>query len=72
MAERYGSKPVSYTHLDVYKRQQLYKVYIKFFAFFAHIFGPDAGLYFSDMCFPVSYTHLDVYKRQGMEIPPTG
>jgi len=26
-------------------------VYFKFFTFLAHIFGPDAGLYFSDVSF---------------------
>ena len=42
--------PVSYTHLDVYKRQPLCW----------------AALYFLTVLvlLPVSYTHLDVYKRQ--------
>ena len=40
---------VSYTHLDVYKRQDLQR----------------AGITFSHQAFDaVSYTHLDVYKRQ--------
>ena len=44
--------PVSYTHLDVYKRQLLtYGVYVE--------------AYVKDQIFgTVSYTHLDVYKRQ--------
>ncbi|WP_212648487.1 hypothetical protein, partial [Enterococcus sp. 6D12_DIV0197] len=55
--------PVSYTHLDVYKRQNI------------HFSFSTSGLFswnkrklnrFSDTdCYiPVSYTHLDVYKRQ--------
>ena len=47
--ERLGIEPVSYTHLDVYKRQ----------AFLWHI-----SQYNLASKFPVSYTHLDVYKRQ--------
>ena len=60
--------PVSYTHLDVYKRQLL-----------ARTAGTDSGHSFfgkSDVssgaglvrhqCGPVSYTHLDVYKRQSL------
>ena len=50
--------PVSYTHLDVYKRQLI------------AIVGRGmreargtAGRIFSALA-PVSYTHLDVYKRQ--------
>ena len=46
--------PVSYTHLDVYKRQRLHLPQRR----------PDAagGRVLSHI--PVSYTHLDVYKRQ--------
>ena len=44
-------QPVSYTHLDVYKRQ---------FMLIADIDTPRHGI------IPVSYTHLDVYKRQGV------
>ena len=49
-------KPVSYTHLDVYKRQ-------------AHNWGSydfGSGPQVADRLNqgPVSYTHLDVYKRQ--------
>ena len=47
---------VSYTHLDVYKRQlrSFYRQTIRW----KHNIMELAG------CIPVSYTHLDVYKRQ--------
>ena len=48
--------PVSYTHLDVYKRQKLYK--------------PIKSRYYpipTNCVAAVSYTHLDVYKRQAGE-----
>ena len=70
--------PVSYTHLDVYKRQAVY------YAYGDIVDTPAAGSLFSnshaivgnDVCKDleelandddvkaVSYTHLDVYKRQ--------
>ena len=54
--------PVSYTHLDVYKRQLLATVGVLLTALFTGTF-----IYFLfqwlDMG-TVSYTHLDVYKRQ--------
>ena len=60
---RYGiTFPVSYTHLDVYKRQ-VYRLHLS-----------NGKTYdienYSMWCGsaskePVSYTHLDVYKRQG-------
>ena len=40
--------PVSYTHLDVYKRQMPIHLSVQM----------------NTMNYPVSYTHLDVYKRQ--------
>ena len=56
-----GALPVSYTHLDVYKRQQLLGL-------------GDLAVVVGDLLrhgdeqrhgrHPVSYTHLDVYKRQ--------
>ena len=55
---------VSYTHLDVYKRQPALLVLAVFY-----------GIYFAKVLAqkhrgirtrPVSYTHLDVYKRQGI------
>ena len=60
---------VSYTHLDVYKRQRqsffltrfLYPSSQLFYQFHRHY----RLLYHILSCpFPVSYTHLDVYKRQ--------
>ena len=56
-------KPVSYTHLDVYKRQPLdeqaaedcRKVLSAFF---------EEMTEWEQYMEPVSYTHLDVYKRQ--------
>ena len=47
-------QPVSYTHLDVYKRQHQ-QCYDSFYSKY--------GLLHSSYN-PVSYTHLDVYKRQ--------
>ena len=44
--------PVSYTHLDVYKRQALFLSSL-LLRVSGHVSQP-----------PVSYTHLDVYKRQ--------
>ena len=68
-------KTVSYTHLDVYKRQEL-----------ADLFADDSGSEARDDDFDltaalekasfvaVSYTHLDVYKRQvpDIRIAPAG
>ncbi len=59
---RPSSGPVSYTHLDVYKRQALHLA--------LGLFGEavQVGGELSDLAVdrrrPVSYTHLDVYKRQ--------
>ena len=57
-----GSSPVSYTHLDVYKRQQ-YKFVNKLNDTYkgVDIDVDDEGSYYLNA---VSYTHLDVYKRQ--------
>ena len=74
--------PVSYTHLDVYKRQSMFHKEMEV------LYGDGKkkpcsrqGLIlivlpskheeksFSEKClsvYPVSYTHLDVYKRQGI------
>ena len=58
IALRKKAKTVSYTHLDVYKRQRLRRA------------RQDHGPYFANPRTPavhhttVSYTHLDVYKRQ--------
>ena len=49
--------PVSYTHLDVYKRQEQ-----------KHATANNAAAASLATGFmPVSYTHLDVYKRQGVD-----
>ena len=54
--------PVSYTHLDVYKRQVLlsYKGEVNKFSISASAGGSIRS---------VSYTHLDVYKRQLLLLP---
>ena len=61
-------RPVSYTHLDVYKRQ-VDAVTGTEAAVFEGQSGIEAGLAdelinASDAISAVSYTHLDVYKRQ--------
>ena len=48
--------PVSYTHLDVYKRQDMKKPEHALKAFIRFALAQGA--------ITVSYTHLDVYKRQ--------
>ena len=71
-------RPVSYTHLDVYKRQEL--EYIEEAVRENKICGDGAFTkkcsawmeqelhtkysLLTTSCTPVSYTHLDVYKRQ--------
>ena len=64
----YGVATVSYTHLDVYKRQKDILIHdahcmdntlqLKL----ALMEGPDFPIALGVI--PVSYTHLDVYKRQ--------
>ena len=49
--------PVSYTHLDVYKRQIVSSG-------FCQNLKPSGNNLFIQYMKPVSYTHLDVYKRQ--------
>ena len=64
--------PVSYTHLDVYKRQQTDRGVFGWFsssrlnALMALLIMPTWGPFPWTMTtsWPVSYTHLDVYKRQ--------
>ena len=54
---------VSYTHLDVYKRQVLERLSEHtFFETAKMLYVPAALLDYKFS--PVSYTHLDVYKRQ--------
>ena len=62
-------KPVSYTHLDVYKRQGLKKgIFLAGTSTRSPVLGlrPTRGLRWRvrKLPKPVSYTHLDVYKRQ--------
>ena len=63
---------VSYTHLDVYKRQNApgavnarpYQLGTQFLGL-QHILGRFSGIHHMQAGHePVSYTHLDVYKRQ--------
>ena len=60
--------PVSYTHLDVYKRQERHLAFAIAVEGFQHETvaaqrHDDVGL-FRRRFAAVSYTHLDVYKRQ--------
>ena len=56
---RFVEGPVSYTHLDVYKRQTHYcENLLEVSGLFA------LGERYRALEAPVSYTHLDVYKRQ--------
>ena len=66
--------PVSYTHLDVYKRQGLWRINKesgKLEPFVAEVikFGVRSLLTDAqETLYTVSYTHLDVYKRQGIAL----
>ena len=57
--ELVGRIPVSYTHLDVYKRQTEHAVYAP-----ARRCGGGGRLHQLRRPVAVSYTHLDVYQRQ--------
>ena len=59
-----GTAPVSYTHLDVYKRQVL--AILGPIAFAISVWDGFQSTLTQWICryIPVSYTHLDVYKRQ--------
>ena len=70
--------PVSYTHLDVYKRQQIMHIFVNSTVSVLAIMlkllhqksktdlqcSPPRTLLSPFDTWPVSYTHLDVYKRQ--------
>ena len=58
---------VSYTHLDVYKRQPYTKNGLKKGTYFVSV---KNSIKFTGVDTPVSYTHLDVYKRQVMRHIP--
>ena len=61
-------EPVSYTHLDVYKRQHQVRAHVDEHSFTvescAKVIDGDLCAPLADDLLPVSYTHLDVYKRQ--------
>ena len=67
--------PVSYTHLDVYKRQEVFlpaqvpdselDQWMESRIYPAMTAIPALAGLITTMVTPVSYTHLDVYKRQG-------
>ena len=56
--------PVSYTHLDVYKRQNLHRSQRSQQAEQHFIQEQEKGAEAAGRMVSVSYTHLDVYKRQ--------
>ena len=70
MSRRYIVRAVSYTHLDVYKRQVVAgRADGKILRRIAFPSGKDAHPdEFLPRFYAVSYTHLDVYKRQVKEI----
>ena len=60
---------VSYTHLDVYKRQALTAMHQRHETILLVLALSAERTVQSQSCVkaaPVSYTHLDVYKRQGL------
>ena len=69
-----GVEPVSYTHLDVYKRQEFWRrLAAGGVPGLCSLCGDFAALEFEPrsadvvtLLEAVSYTHLDVYKRQGV------
>ena len=64
--------PVSYTHLDVYKRQQKTEaenLEIVQMVRALRMTPAQLSAMLSGGTIPVSYTHLDVYKRQGFAEP---
>ena len=71
-----GSKAVSYTHLDVYKRQapssssERPLSQTRYLIACAGVDGQAVGIDGEPEVFvpgPVSYTHLDGYKRQSLQ-----
>ncbi|QCD83956.1 hypothetical protein DEO72_LG2g4305 [Vigna unguiculata] len=76
----FGTHPVSYTHLDVYKRQGLplnsaaatftfrTRALLGFLPKSLELAPNQFLLHLGFGTHPVSYTHLDVYKRQGLPL----
>ena len=75
-------EPVSYTHLDVYKRQEgtATRIKGKWMLITTNMneipkqenaMTGDGNASGTDI-YPVSYTHLDVYKRQAMKVSAVG
>ena len=64
MASDYTDGPVSYTHLDVYKRQAEYVYNAYKNTRTCGVIEEDTAYGIKKIAEPVSYTHLDVYKRQ--------
>ena len=60
----YARSPVSYTHLDVYKRQGHGGVMDRFDSALFVLGALYAIIIIYSRIKSVSYTHLDVYKRQ--------
>ena len=60
-------EPVSYTHLDVYKRQVQHHHLFRFNHVFHRIETVKVRQQEARGVTAVSYTHLDVYKRQGVK-----
>ena len=58
--------PVSYTHLDVYKRQITSSVSLSEFDVLGNLYVQVSTVSSQTGVASVSYTHLDVYKRQGL------
>ena len=67
LALSYCPRSVSYTHLDVYKRQAQYAGGDPAGAVDTYTAIIDYDKKAADAYYPVSYTHLDVYKRQTIE-----
>ena len=59
--------PVSYTHLDVYKRQAYFRVYSGTMNSGSYVLNATKDKKERVGRIPVSYTHLDVYKRQSVD-----
>ena len=79
MVELYSVQTVSYTHLDVYKRQEpelplgryalMHRDYLEKHKRVTYLNLLTSGRLNGHLheVEPVSYTHLDVYKRQGQK-----